>query len=81
MPLPRKQTQVSPESKAAAEQIMANARAKLIANAPSQAATWIAAGGIAEVRLAWLNAKNRNDAELMAIYETAITSAGFTVYP
>ncbi len=73
MPLPRKITSQPATTvttvKSSTESAYANAK------------RWIAAGGVAEVRASWLNAKNKNQAELMAAYEAALSDAGFSVFP
>ncbi len=73
MPLPRKITSqpatTATTAKSSTEAAYANAN------------RWIAAGGAAEVRASWLNAKNKGQAELMAAYEKALSDAGFSVFP
>lgn len=44
--------------------------------AERDARQWIAAGGVDEVRHAWLTARNKGDYELQAIYANALTEAG-----
>ncbi len=75
MPLPRKITR-TPEQNAAAQAFADQQRQELLARAPDEARRWIAAGGVAEVRVAWLNARDKGDRELQKIYAEALTTAG-----
>ena len=75
MPLPRQITR-TPEQVEADKTFAAQERAKAINEAPEAARRWIAAGAVAEVRIAWLRAKNRGDAELQAIYAESLIAAG-----
>ncbi|MBP7638018.1 MAG: hypothetical protein KBA18_09100 [Kiritimatiellae bacterium] len=75
MPLPRKINR-TPEQEVAATAYAARERAAMLQRAPAEARRWIAAGGVAEVRGAWLNARDRGDAELQAIYADVLTAAG-----
>jgi len=75
MPLPRKITW-TPEQNAAAQVFVDRQRQELLARAPDEARRWIAIGGVAEVRVAWLNARDKGDRELQKIYAEALTTAG-----
>lgn len=75
MPLPRTAKPMTAESVAANARFAADHRSRQLAAAPAEAARFIAAGMIGEVKLAEYNAKNRGDVELAAIYRRAIDSA------
>ena len=75
MPLPRN-VERTPEQIAAGVKFMAQQREAKIQTAAASARKWIACGGAAEVRSAWLTARDNEDAELQAIYAQVLTEAG-----
>jgi hypothetical protein len=74
MPLPRKITR-TPEQNAAAQAFADQQRQELLARAPAEARRWIVYD-VAEVKVAWLTARDKGDRELQKIYAEALTTAG-----
>ena len=75
MPLPRK-IERTPEQETWAQARLAQTRAAMLARVPAEASRWIAAGGVGEVRGAWLTARDNGDVELARLYADALEKAG-----